>query len=149
MKVTFPKNIKKWLLSWFSINIWPLSITIVQLLLVAVWVWIALAIFSKLKDNWTAWALIASVPILIIFLVLAFFKISEMWMLEYLAKIFRNKFFDVQKKFQVNFERNNDTEIAIKESKINESKAQTVEYKKENFEAGEKIVEQIEKWDLI
>ena len=109
----------------------------------------ALAIFSKLKDNGTAWALIVSVPILIIFIVLAFFKISEMWMLEYLAKIFRNKFFDVQKKFQVNYEKNSDTEIAIKEAKVVDTWTQTVEYKKEDIEAGKKLAEQIEKWDII
>ncbi len=149
MKVTFPKNIKKWILSWMSISVWPINVTVVQLLLVALWVGLALAIFSKLKDNGTAWALIVSVPILIIFIVLAFFKISEMWMLEYLAKIFRNKFFDVQKKFQVNYEKNSDTEIAIKEAKVVDTWTQTVEYKKEDIEAGKKLAEQIEKWDII
>lgn len=149
MKVTFPKNIKKWILSWMSISVWPINVTVVQLLLVALWVWLALAIFSKLKDNWTAWALIVSIPILLIFIVLAFFKISEMWMLEYLSKIFRNKFFDVQKKFQVNYERNNETEIVIKEAKIDDTATQTVEYKKEDYDAGKKLTEEIEKWDII
>lgn len=66
-------------------------------------------------------------------------------MLEYLSKIFRNKFFDVQKKFQVNYERNNETEIVIKEAKIDDTATQTVEYKKEDYDAGKKLTEEIEK----
>jgi hypothetical protein len=55
-------------------------------------------------------------------------------MLEYVAKIFRNKFFDVQKKYQINFERNNETEIAIKESEQNDSSTQVIEHKTEDID---------------
>jgi hypothetical protein len=55
-------------------------------------------------------------------------------MLEYLAKIVRNKFFDVQKKYQINFEKNNETEIAIKEAKQNDNNTQVIEHKTENLD---------------
>lgn len=149
MKVTFPKNIKKWMLSGMSISIWPLNITIVQLLLLALWTWLALAVFTSLKDrSGAAWALLFAIPIFVIFIVLAFFKVSEMGMLEYLAKIFRNKFFDVQKKYQINFEKNNETEIAIKEAEQNDTSTQVIEHKTENLDEWKKIVEDIEKSDL-
>lgn len=150
MKVTFPKNIKKWILSGMAINVWPLSISIVQLLLIALWVWLALAVFSWLKDrSGSAAALLCAIPVLIIFVVLAFFKISEMGMLEYLAKIFRNKFFDVQKKYQINFEKDNETEIAIKEAEQNDTQTQVIEHKSEDTQAWQKMLEDIEKNDLI
>jgi len=137
------------MLSGMAINIWPLSITIVQLLLIALWTWLALAVFSGLKDrSGNAWALLFAIPVFILFLVLAFFKISEMWMLEYLAKIFRNKFFDVQKKYQIDFEKNNETEIAIKEAQQNDWSTQIIEHKSENIDEWKKMAEEIEKSDL-
>jgi len=150
MKVTFPKNIKKWILSGMSISIWPLNITIVQMLLVALWTWLALAAFTSLKDRTSAaWALLFAIPIFVIFIVLAFFKVSEMGMLEYLAKIFRNKFFDVQKKFQINFEKDNETEIAIKEAKQTDTQTQVIEHKSEDLDSWKKITDEIEKSDLV
>lgn len=149
MKVTFPKNIKKWMLSGMSINVWPLTITIVQLLLLALGTWLALAVFSGLKDrSGNAWALLFAIPVLVLFIVLAFFKVSEMWMIEYLAKIFRNKFFDVQKKYQINFEKNNETEIVIKEAEQNDSSTQVIEHKTENIDEWKKMAEDIENLDL-
>lgn len=149
MKVTFPKNIKKWMLSGMSISVWPLNISIVQLLLLALGTWLALAVFSGLKDrSGNAGALLFAIPVFVIFVVLAFFKVSEMWMLEYVAKIFRNKFFDVQKKYQINFERNNETEIAIKESEQNDSSTQVIEHKTEDIDEWKKMAEDIENLDL-
>lgn len=58
-----------------------------------------------------------------------------MGMLEYLAKIFRNKFFDVQKKYQINFEKDNETEIAIKEAEQNDTQTQVIEHKSEDTQA--------------
>ncbi len=118
MKVPFPKNIQKWILAGMTLNLGPISLSIVQLLLTAVWVWLALAVFNagSKSGSTVAWVIFA-IPVLLIFLLIAFFKVSEMSMLEYLAKIIRNKFFDTTKKFQINYERNDVTEILIKESK--------------------------------
>lgn len=137
------------MLSGMSINVWPLTISIVQLLLLALGTWLALAVFSGLKDrSGSAWALLFAIPVFVLFIVLAFFKVSEMWMIEYLAKIFRNKFFDVQKKYQINFEKNNETEIAIKEAEQNDSSTQVIEHKTENIDEWKKMAEDIEKLDL-
>ena len=66
-----------------------------------------------------------------------------MGMLEYLAKIFRNKFFDTQKKYQENYERQNETEIEIKEAEHSVDNTQTVEQKDDNL--SEDVIKDIEK----
>ena len=150
MKVTFPKNIQKWLLAGMQLNLWPVSVSVIQLFLLAVWVGWALAIFTALsKSVGTAIAVIAAIPIFVFSIALAFFKISEMWMLEYIAKLFRNKFFDVQKKYQINFERNNSTDVLIKEWKQTEEKSQAIEYKQDDIQQDSKLANEIEDTDLF
>ncbi len=120
MKVVYPKNIKKWLLAGMSFDIWPVTLSIFQLFMIAVWAGISLVVFNSLSQ-WEGWSkavwIAAAIPIFAIFLVIAFFKISEMGLLAFLAKLIRNNFFDVKKKFQNNFVRINSTQIAIKETK--------------------------------
>lgn len=150
MKVTFPKNIKKWLLAGMQLNLWPVTVSVIQLFLLALGVGWALAIFTAVSKTWsTAMWVILAIPVFVFFIAVAFFKISEMWMLEYIAKLFRNKFFDVQKKYQINFERNNKTEITIKEAKQWEEKSQVIERKQEDTQQDAKLVDEIEDSDLF
>ena len=132
MKVTFPKNIKKWFLSWFSLQIWPFSVSVLQLLLVAAGVWLAVVAFNAWqragsKAAWTAFAVI----ILIFVLFVTFFKVSEMNVVQLLAKKIRENFFDVTKKFQSNNEKIDPVKISLKEWEVQETKQQVVEQKKE------------------
>jgi hypothetical protein len=77
-----------------------------------------LAVFNGVsKTGSKAMGVVFAIPVLLLFLMIAFFKISEMSLLEYVSKLFRNKFFDTTKKFQVNFNRLDETEILIKEAK--------------------------------
>jgi hypothetical protein len=55
--------------------------------------------------------------IFLIFLVIAFFNQSELSLLAFIAKKVRDSFFDVQKKFQVNYTKDSPTEIVIAKSK--------------------------------
>ena len=135
MKVPFPKNIEKGILSGMTLNLGPISLSIVQLLLTAVWVGIGLAVFNGVAKAWstTMWVIFA-IPVLILFLMIAFFKVSEMSLLEYVAKLFRNRFFDTTRKFQVNFEKFDQTKILAKESKWDWSKKK-IEYKENKLDA--------------
>ncbi len=147
MKVTFPKNIKKWILAGMMLNMWPISISIIQLFLLAVGVGISLAVFNSVaKSSSTAAWVVFAVPIMIIFIVITFFKVSEMWLLEYIAKLFRNYFFDTNRKFQSNFQKTNNTEVLIKESKLDE-KVRKLEPKSNILEDG--LLEKIEKGWLV
>ncbi len=147
MKVTFPKNIKKWLLAWMTLNLGPVSVTIIQLFLLAVWVWLALAIFKAASQSGSTVAgIVFAVPVLAIFIVMAFFKVSEMWLLEYIAKLIRNKIYDVPQKFQINFEKENPVDLMIKKSKIEEKK-QVIEQK--DGKISKDLLKQIEKGGLL
>lgn len=144
MKVPFPKNIKKWLLAGMTLNLGPISLSLVQLLMLAVGVGISLTIFNSVsKSSSTAVGVIFAAPILIIFLIFAFFKVSEMGMIEYIAKIFRNKFFDTTKKFQENFSKFDQTKILLEESKLDAKKIK-IEQKENKLD--EDVLKNIERW---
>ena len=68
-----------------------------------------------------------------IFIIIAFFKISELSLVPYIAKLIRNGFFDAKKKFQVNYEKKNPIDIIIQESKTKEEK-QLIEQKENTFD---------------
>lgn len=147
MKVTFPKNIKKWLLAGMTLNLGPISLSIIQLFIIAVGVGLALAVFQSVSKSWNSAAgIVFAIPVLIIFILIAFFKISEMNLLEYIAKLFRNKFFDTTKKFQNNFEKEDKMDILIKESRL-EDKKQKIEQK--DGKLTDDLISNIEKWGLI
>ncbi len=150
MKVTFPKNIKKWFLSGFSFNIWPFSVSIIQLVIVAMWVGLAMAAFnagqkSGSKAVWTVFAVVILVTVIFV----TFFKISEMNIIQFVAKKIRENFFDVTKKFQSNSEKLDSMEITLKEWEIQTdyAKKQVVEQKKEP--EVEEIFEKIKNDDLV
>lgn len=139
MKVTYPKNIQKWMLAGLSFQIGPISLTLVQLFLVAIWAASALAIFNSFSKSWGKMlGIIMAVIVLILFLFVAFFKVSELWLIAFIAKLIRNNFFDVTRKFQINYEKANPTDILIKEWKSGEAKSvieqKDKEYDQENLE---------------
>lgn len=57
-----------------------------------------------------------------IFIAIAFFKISELPLIPFIAKMIRNNFFDTKRKFQENYTRENPVDIAIKQSRAGEEK---------------------------
>ncbi len=147
MKVVFPKNIKKWLLAGMTFQIGPISISIIQLFLLATGIGLALVAFNAVsKSSGKGLATMVAIPILAIFLIIAFFKISELSLLPYIAKVIRNVFFDITKKFQINYTKNNPTDVLIKKIRETEKK-QKIEQKQNKFD--KQMVEDIEKWWLI
>jgi len=147
MKVVYPKNIKKWLLAGMTFNIGPLSISLVQLFVLALWVALALATFNSVSNAWSqALGLILALFVLLIFIVITFFKISELSLIAYIAKLIRNNFFDAKKKYQVNYDKKNPVDILIWEAKLKEEK-QIIEQKSSAFDKN-KIDDIEEKWLL-
>ncbi len=147
MKVVYPKNIKRGLLAGMTFSIWPLSINVIQLFILALWIALALATFNGISKSWSKviWISLAII-IIIFFVIIAFFKVSELWLLAYLGKLVRNNFFDAKKKYQVNYEKKNPLDIMIQESKTKEEK-QIIETKESAFD--QKHVSDIEKKWLI
>jgi uncharacterized ion transporter superfamily protein YfcC len=106
MKIFIPKHIPKW---FFSVNfqIWPFSIWLIQLFIVAIGAAISLMIRNQTMQRWIdrMVATLLALPVMIIFLVIAFFNVSEMGLLEFITKLIRTYFLDVALKYQVNYDK--------------------------------------------
>ena len=124
---------------WFSISF-------IQLIILAIWVIFALWVFSAFNNSGAKWAgLIFAIIILIIFLIIAFFQVSELSLLAFIAKKIKDSFLDVSKKFQVNYAKHNPTEITIEKSKQEKWK-QRIEIKEE---LDVSKLSEIEKWWIL
>lgn len=134
MKVVYPKNIKRGLLAGMTFSIGPLNINVVQLFILALGIALALAAFNWFSKWWSKIVgIFLAIIIIIIFITIAFFKVSELWLIAYIAKLVRNSFFDAKKKFQVNYEKKNPLDIMIQEAKTKEEK-QIIEQKENTFD---------------
>ncbi len=103
MKVFFPRNIPGWWLN-MSVQIGPAQVSIVQLMLMAVGMWLSLALANAFIRNGASnavWFIIA-LPIFVLFIFVAFFKYSELRLHEFIAKMIRTHFLDATKKYQLN-----------------------------------------------
>ena len=72
--------------------------------------------------------IIFAVIVLVIFIVIVFFNISELSLIPFLAKMARNNFFDTKKKFQENYYKEDPLDVLLEENKSKEEK-QVIEYK--------------------
>lgn len=118
MKVMFPQHIKKWFFSGMAFSIMWFSISFIQLIIMAIWVVFALWIFSTCNQSGAKWAwAFLAILIFLLFAVIAFFKVSELSLLAFIAKKIKDWFLDVSKKFQVNYTKHDPTEITIARSK--------------------------------
>jgi len=129
MKVIFPQNIQKGFFSGAGITLFGFNITLIQMFLMAIGIVIALATFSSFsKAEAKELGFIMAIIIILMFVVITFFKVSEMNLVEFIAKKVRDHFLDTTKKFQINFKRNNPTDIMIAKARSKESK-QKIEIK--------------------
>lgn len=96
--------------------------------------------------NRTAW-LIAAIPVLLIFVVIAFFKISEMGLLEFLTKMARNYFFDSNTKYQTQYARITDPHDILLQRVRTSEKTEKIETKK--LLMNEQELENIRKGGLL
>lgn len=114
----FPQHIKKWFFSGVAFSVMGFSISFIQLIILAVWIVFALWVFSTFSNANAKWlGVIFAIIIFIIFLVIAFFNVSELNLLAFIAKKIKDFFLDVPKKFQVNYSKLDPTEITISKSK--------------------------------
>lgn len=115
MKVFVPRNIEKW---WLNMNfqIGPLSVSLVQLIILAAWIWLGLLSWNTVvKWGWGKWAAtVLALVTMLPFFVVAFFKMSELSLLPFLAKLRRNRFLDTTKKTQTNDSKIDPLEVMIK-----------------------------------
>jgi hypothetical protein len=60
---------------------------------------------------------VIAIIIFLIFMVIAFFNVSELSLLAFIAKKIKDTFLDVPKKFQSNYVKINPTDVVIEKSK--------------------------------
>lgn len=130
MKAVFPKNIKKGLLSGLNFSIGPLTISIIQLFILAIGIAIALVVFSKFSESSKAVGIFFAVVILLFFVLIAFFKVSELNIVAFLAKYIQDHFFNTTQKYQTTFNKINKTELMIEKFKTQNTK-QKIDFKTE------------------
>lgn len=112
----------------------------------AIWVVFALLVFSTCNQAWARWAwAVFAIIIFLLFAVIAFFNISELSLLAFIAKKIKDWFLDVAKKFQINYVKHDPTEITIAKSKQEKWK-QRIEIK-EDLDLDR--LSQIEKWGIL
>lgn len=139
MKAVFPKNIKKGLLSGLNFSIGPLTISLVQLFILAIGIAIALVVFSKFSQTSKVAGTFFAILIFLFFVLIAFFRISELNIVAFLVKVIQNHFFDTTQKYQTTFNKINTTDLLIEKFKIQNTQ-QKIDYKTElNLENVDKL----------
>ena len=99
------------------------------------------------KAGSKAAGIVFAVIVLILVIFVTFFKVSEMNIVQLIAKKIRENFFDVTKKYQSNNEKLDPAQISLKKSKMGEIKQQVVEQKTEP--EVEDIIKEIKDTELI
>ena len=95
---------------------------------------LALGVFNSFSQSGSrTLGIIIAIPIFLIFVIIAFFKISELSLIPFLAKLIRTYFFDTTKKFQVMFERPDPIYLLIKKSSIDKPQ-QVIERKSSQWD---------------
>jgi len=142
----FPQHIKKGFFSWIAFSILWFSISFIQLIILSIWAVFSLWTFTSFNNSGARWiGIVLSVLIWLIFIVIAFFRISELNLLAFIAKKIKDYFLDVPKKFQVNYAKIDPVEITIAKAKQEKWK-QRIEIK-EWFDSSE-VTEIEKKWIL-
>ena len=146
MKVMFPQHIQKWFFSGVAFSVMGFSINFIQLIILAIWVVCALWIFSSFSNSDAKWVgIVFAIIVFAIFAFIAFFKISELNLLAFIAKKIKDSFLDVPKRFQMNYTKLDPIEIIIAKSKQEKWK-QKIEIKE--WLDMDKVSE-IEKWWIL
>jgi hypothetical protein len=130
MKTYYPRNINSsWLNLHFSIG--PFNISLVQMLVVAVWIAISLAMRNGLVKNGSdkLIAAILTAPIALVFGVIAFFEISELPLIPFVAKLIQTYILDEPRKFQIMVHKDDPVHIHLKQMSKMEPDKQITESK--------------------
>ena len=128
MKAVFPKNIQKGLLAGLTLTVGPISVSIVQIFILALGVAAAFFAFNQFQKVSRVIGGVVAVFVFLIFVIIAFFKISEMNLLEFIMKFIKSHFIDTAEKYQTNYNKPNPLEIRFAKNKAQEWKVK-IEYK--------------------
>ena len=88
-----------------NIQLGPFNVTMIQLFIIAWWTALSLSIWQTLVKHWLdkITAFIFILPIVLLTLFIAFFKISELSLIPFITKLLRTYFFDTPVKKYTTF----------------------------------------------
>lgn len=117
-----------------SFTIGPLTVNIIQLFVLAAGIAGSFAIANYfMKNGQNRFVAIAfASPLALLAFAIAFFKVSEMGLLEFIAKMLRTHFFDTTTKYQVNLVKENKIDLLIKEIH-SEEQTQKIQFKTQKW----------------
>lgn len=129
MKIFIPRNISGGRLN-MSVTIGPATISIVQLMILAIGLGMTLGVWNTLYKNGTprGTAFVVALPIFLLCVFIAFFKQSELTLIPFIAKMIRTYFLDVTQKWQVNRDRPDPKSVLLARSR-KEDQTQVIEQK--------------------
>jgi len=114
----FPQHIQKWFFSGVAFSVMGFSVNFIQLIILAIWTVFSLWAFSTFSNSGAKWlGVFFAIIIFLIFAIIAFFKVSELNLLAFIAKKIKDNFLDVPKKFQMNYTKLDPIEIIIAKSR--------------------------------
>lgn len=107
----------------------PFNVSLIQLFVLAIGVAGMLGVMNVLiKSGFSkVIAILFSLPILLIFAVIAFFKMSEMGIIAFAVKFIRTHFLDTVEKFQVNFPKMDEIKVLLLRSRQEEKQDEIVQ----------------------
>jgi len=129
-KIIVPKHVEAGLFDMW-VDLWPIRVKMWQLFIIAVWVAIFFWIMNWLKKwwLWTVPSIIIASPVIIITLVIAFFKKSELHIIPFTIKLIRTYIINTPKTFQRNTIKPSDIDIKIQFAKLNKWEEKSTEQK--------------------
>lgn len=143
MKTFFPRHIDGgWLNITFQIG--PFRISLIQLLIIALGVSLSLWLWNQMaKTGISKWiAFVAILPIFIVFIVIAFFKVSELSLIPFIAKMIQTHILDETKKYQTCIAPIDPIAIALARNKLNEAEQSKLDHKSLQIDDLDKANEQ-------
>lgn len=146
-KIIVPKHVEAWLFDMW-LDLWPFRVKMWQAFLIAVWFWIFFSIMSWLKKHWlgTIPAAIIASPVMVIFLVLAFFKKSELYIIPFVIKLIRTYVIWTPRTFQRNNIKPSDFEIKLQFAKLNKWEEKDIEQKELKKDEIDEKFDALQKW---
>lgn len=94
--------------------------------------WLRNQMVKRGIDKWLA--LVAVLPIFVVFIVIAFFRVSELTLIPFIAKIIQTNILDETKKYQINITPIDPAQVALARSKLNEPETSKLDQKNLHIE---------------
>jgi len=147
MKVVVPKHVEAWLFD-MGMDIGPIRLKMRQMFFVAIGVGLTFAVMKPLMQ----WGLgklpafIIASPILIFFLILAFFRRTELNFIPFVIKMITTYIINSPRRFQKNTSGIDKSDIILKYAQSKASEELDIKYKNLDIEENKSDIDTVDQW---